>query len=63
MIHMLPTIYIWKKLMMYIPDKSWLDYQAKVTIKRWNCSLQWLAQLRYLEIFLFEVWLTFSFWN
>ena len=60
---MLPTVYIWKELMVYSPDKSWIDYQAEVTIKRWKRSLQWLAQPHELEIFLFEMWLTFSFWN
>ena len=49
--------------MVYSPDKSWIDYQAEVTIKRWKRSLQWLAQPYDLEIFLFEMWLTFSFWN
>lgn len=30
--------------MVYSPDKSWIDYQAEVTIKRWKRNLQWLAQ-------------------
>ena len=34
--HKLPTMHIWKMLMVFIPDKSWLDLQARWPKKRRN---------------------------